>query len=97
MKKVIALNDHIIVELLQEIEEISEGGIVIPQTVVSKPQGYGKVVSLGSQVSAPVVIGDTVIFHRNAGMDIMIGKTILKVLKQPEVYAKLFDEKELMT
>lgn len=96
MKTLVAFNDHIIVEVLQEIEEISEGGIVIPETVTHKPQGYGKVISLGSQVNAPVVIGDTIIFHRNAGMDILVGKTILKVLKQPEVYAKLVDEKEPM-
>jgi co-chaperonin GroES (HSP10) len=94
MKKLIAVNDHIIVEVLQQIEEITEGGIVIPETVANKPQGYGKVKSTGSQVTIPVCVGDTIIFHRNAGMDIIMGKTILKVLKQPEVYAKLFDEEE---
>jgi co-chaperonin GroES (HSP10) len=83
------------VEVLQTIEEITDGGIVIPETVVNKPQGYGKVISTGSLVNIPVVVGDTIIFHSRGGMDIMLqGNKIFKVLKQQEVYGRLDEIRE---
>lgn len=91
MKKMIAVNDHVIVEVIQNMEEITDGGIVIPETVIARPQGYGKIVSLGAQVNIALSLGDTIMFHRNAGMDIIIGRALFKVLKQQEVYAR-FDE-----
>jgi len=94
MRKIIAVNDHVVVEILQEIEEITDAGIVIPEGVVKKPQGYGKIISVGSQVTIPLNIDDTIIFHKNGGMDVMLGNKIFKVLKQPEVYAKLENPKE---
>ena len=95
MKKLVAMNDHVIVEILQEIEEITDGGIVIPETVAKRPQGYGKVISVGSQVNIALNVGDTIIFHKNGGMDIMLqGNKVFKVLKQPEIYGRLEDVKE---
>jgi len=94
MKKLVAVNDHVIVQILQEIDEMTDGGIIIPESVVKKPQGYGKIISVGSQVNIALKVGDTIIFHKNGGMDVMIGNKIFKVLKQPEVYAKLLDVKE---
>jgi co-chaperonin GroES (HSP10) len=94
MRKLIAVNDHVIVEILQEVEEITDAGIVIPEGVVRKPQGYGKIISIGSQVNIALNLGDTIIFHKQSGMDIMIGNKIFKVLKQPEIYAKLENVKE---
>ena len=98
MKRLIAVNDHIIVEVLQEVEEvITDGGIVIPEIAVKSPQGYGRIISVGAQVTIPVGIGDIIIFHKNGGMDIMIGNKILKVLKQPEVYAQVQEIKEVVS
>ena len=95
MKKLVAMNDHVIVEILQEIEEITDGGIVIPETVAKRPQGYGKVISVGSQVNIALNVGDTIIFHKNGGMDIMLqGNKVFKVLKQPEIYGRLEDISE---
>lgn len=94
MRKLVAVNDHVIVEIIQELEEITDAGIVIPEGVVRKPQGYGKIISIGSQVNIALNIGDTIIFHKQGGMDIMIANKIFKVLKQPEIYAKLENVKE---
>ena len=98
MKKLIAVNDHIIVEVLHEVEEvISDGGIVIPDIAVKVPQGYGRVISVGAQVTIPVGVDDIIMFHKNGGMDIMILNKILKVLKQPEVYAQVQEIKEVVS
>jgi len=95
MKKLVAVSEHVIVEVLKEIEEVTDGGIIIPESVVHKPQGYGKVISMGSKVTIPVTIGDIIIFHKNGGMDIMLqGNKVFKVLKQPEIYGRLEDVKE---
>jgi len=92
MKNLYAVGENVIVEVLKTEtaeEEVIDSGIIIPETAIKRPQGYGKVLSTGSQVNIPVVVGDTIIFHKNGGMDIIVGKTIYKVLKQQEVYARL--------
>lgn len=91
MKIIEALNDHVIVDVLEQVEEITEGGIVIPETAVSKPQCYGYVLSVGPKVVSVLKSGDTIIFAKHGGQVIMSGKKILKVLKEGEIYGKLVE------
>jgi len=89
MKTIEALNDHVVVDVLEEVEEISEGGIVIPETVSSRPQCYGYVLSVGPKVVSILKPGDIVIFAKYGGQAVMNGKKILKVLKEGEIYGKM--------
>jgi len=57
------------------------------------PQGYGKVLSLGEEVANKRMnVGDILVFHTRAGMDMIRGKVVLKCLKYEEVYGILEDE-----
>jgi len=57
------------------------------------PQGYGKVLSLGEEVANKRMnVGDILVFHTRAGMDMIHGKVVLKCLKYEEVYGILEDE-----
>ena len=64
-------------------------GLVLPES--ADPQGYGKVVSVGELIDN-IKDGDYLVFHPRAGMDIVMNKTILKVLKYDELYGILQDD-----
>lgn len=82
---VYAVSDKIIVELMKVTK--SPGGLILPSNV-AQPQAYGKVVSCGEKVET-VSIGDYLIFHPGAGMDMLLNQQIYKVLKYDEIYGKL--------
>jgi len=87
MKFVKALKDKVIVEILRP-EERTEGGIIIPATVEKDPQGYGRVLSVGEEVTT-IKEGEIILFAKFGGQDIMIDNKIMKVLVYPEVYGVL--------
>jgi co-chaperonin GroES (HSP10) len=89
MKTVQAVYDKIIVSLDVNIENKTESGIFIPETATTgQPQKSGTVKSIGEKVSYKdkLNIGDIIIFHPRAGMDILLGKEVMKVLNEGEVY-----------
>lgn len=70
----------------------SSAGILIPE-IAQDPQGYGRVVSVGlDAANKEIKLDDILIFHTRAGMDMIQGKTVLKVVKYEEVYGILHDE-----
>ena len=85
MKKIQAINDHVIVEVIQDTEKKSEGGIVLPETVETEPQRYGKVISVGPNID-DIKVDDVVAFAKFGGQDIILNRVIIKVLKKPEIY-----------
>jgi co-chaperonin GroES (HSP10) len=84
-----ALNDHVVVELIESVEETSEGGIIIPQSIVNRPQKYGIVISVGPSVEQSIQEGDLLIFAKHGGQDIILNNIVLKVLKVSEIYGKV--------
>ena len=84
--KIEALNDHVIVKIVDNIEIKTDGGIVIPETVIMEPQKYGIVISRGPKCDANIEEGDTIIFAKHGGQDIIIDNKSVKVLKQGEIY-----------
>lgn len=68
----------------------TKGGIIIPEAA-GEPQGYGLVASLGEDVKN-VKIGDVLVFHPRAGMDMLLDKKLLKTLKYDEVYGILDED-----
>ena len=82
----IAVNDKIIVKLLEE-DDKTEGGIIVPEVAKNnlKPQAFGKVTSVGTLVSE-IQVGDTIMFNKHGGMDIILDRNLCKVLKYDEVY-----------
>ena len=83
-----AIEDKIIVEFLRTTK--TETGLIIPD-VAQDPQGYGKVLSVGEQVKN-IKVGDTLVFHMRAGMDLILNKKVQKCLKSEEVYGILEDD-----
>jgi len=83
--KIDAINEHVIVEVLnQSTEQKSDGGIVLPGMAINPPQGMGTVLSIGPKCTQGMNIGDTIVFAKHGGQDIMDipTKKIYKVLKE---------------
>jgi len=85
----IAVNDKIIVKLLDE-ENKTEGGIIVPEVAQGKlrPQGMGEVTSVGELVKE-IGVGDIIMFNKHGGMDIILDRNLCKVLKYDEIYGIL--------
>jgi len=92
MVDIIAVKDKIVVSITPK-DRVTDGGIIVPDSVDSvTPQNSGEVISVGKDVES-IEVGDVALFHERGGMDIMLGKITLKVLKYDEVYAVLKPEK----
>ena len=81
------VTDKIILRIIKD--SMTKGGIHIPDAVKLNPQTTGKVMSKGCETGDEIKVGDIVICHNHAGMDIVIDGEIMKVVIESEVYAIL--------
>lgn len=89
------LDDRIVVEPLAA-EEMTSGGIVLPDSAKEKPQrgtviavGIGKLLDNGNRSEMSVVLGDEVIYGKYSGSDIEIEGREVKILRESDVLAKV--------
>lgn len=87
------LGDRIIVKAVSA-EEMTAGGIVLPDSVQEKPQegdvvaiGPGTQLSTGKKVPMDVAIGDRVIYGKYAGTEVKIGAEEYVIVRQDDVLA----------
>jgi chaperonin GroES len=87
------LADRIIVKP-SEAEEVTKGGIVLPDSAQEKPRegeviavGPGKVLENGTLVPVEVKVGDKVMYAKYGGTEIKIGREEYVILRQDDVLA----------
>jgi chaperonin GroES len=89
------LGDRLIVQVLEE-EEITESGIVLPDTAKEKPQ-RGRVLAVGPGgrnedgefVPMDLAEGDEVIFSKYGGTEVKLGTEEYLILRESDVLAKV--------
>ncbi|MGC8880360.1 MAG: co-chaperone GroES [Anaerolineae bacterium] len=87
------LGDRVIVEPL-ESEEVTPGGIVLPETAKERPQ-KGKVLAVGpgarddqgKRIPIDVKVGDTVLYGRYSGTEVKIKDKKYLILRESDVLA----------
>jgi len=89
------IDDRVVVEV-EEAEEKTEGGIVLPDTAKEKPQkgkviavGKGKLLPQGERLNCSLKKGDRILFGKYAGTEVKYEGKEYKILKESEVLAKL--------
>lgn len=89
------LDDRIVV-LVEESEEKTAGGILLPDTAKQKPQrgkivaaGPGKLRETGERLALSVVVGDVVLFGRYSGSDVEVNGHEYKIMRESDVLAKM--------
>ena len=88
-----AKKDKVITEVLMKGKTSS--GLILPE-IASEPQGYGRVISVGEEVTG-FSEGDIIVHHSNGGMVVVLESKMLRVLKEEEVYGILIDENIIST
>jgi len=88
------LADRLVVKPIER-EEVTKGGIVLPDTVREKPQegkilavGAGRVSEDGKRIAMDVKVGDVVIYAKYAGTEIKIDGEELVILREGDILAK---------
>ena len=88
------LADRVVIEPLDE-EEMTSGGIIVPETAKEKPQrgkilavGPGRKDDEGKLVLMDVKVGDTVLYAKYAGTEVKLDSdTSVLVLRESDVLA----------
>ena len=87
--------DRLVVRPIER-EEVTKGGIVLPDTAKEKPQ-EGKVLAVGPgklsedgkvRIAMDVKVGDTVIYAKYGGSEIKIDDEELLILNESNILAK---------
>ena len=89
------LADRVVVEPIEQ-EEITAGGIVLPETAKEKPQkgtvlavGPGRMLDSGERSPVGVKVGDQVLFGKYGGTDIEVDGEDVKILRESDILAKI--------
>jgi chaperonin GroES len=88
------LADRLVVKPIQR-EEVTKGGIVLPDTAKEKPQegevlavGPGRLSEDGKRIAMDVKVGDIVIYAKYGGTEIKIENEELIILRESDILAK---------
>jgi chaperonin GroES len=88
------LGDRVLVKPMAK-EEITKGGIVLPDTVKEKPQegevlavGLGKNSDKGVRIPMEVKLGDIVLYAKYDGTEIKLDGEDLIILRESDILAK---------
>jgi chaperonin GroES len=89
------LDDRVVVEPM-EAEEMTAGGIVLPDTAKEKPQrgtvlavGPGKLLDNGQRGEISVAVGDEVIYGKYSGSEVEVAGREVKILRESDILAKV--------
>jgi len=88
------LGDRIVVKPLPR-DEVTKGGIIIPDTAKEKPQegevvavGPGRVSDSGKRIAMEVAVGDKVVYNKYSGTEFKIDDVEYMILRESDVIAK---------
>lgn len=87
------LHDRILVKPA-EAEEVTKGGIIIPDTAKEKPQqgevvavGNGKVNEEGKLIPMELSVGDKVLYGKYSGTEVSVDGDELLMMRESDVFA----------
>jgi chaperonin GroES len=88
------LADRLVVKPIEK-EEMTKGGIILPDTAKEKPQdgevlavGPGRLSDDGKRIPMSVAIGDRVVYAKYGGTEIKIDDEELIILRESDILAK---------
>jgi len=89
------LDDRVVVEAV-DAEEMTSGGIVLPDAAQEKPQrgtvvaiGPGRLMDSGSRGELTITVGDEIIYGKYGGSDVEVDGDEYKILREVDILAKV--------
>lgn len=93
--KIRPLQDRLVIQRLEE-DDVTSGGIVIPDNAKEKPirgkvlaAGPGKILETGERRALDIKVGDKVLFAKYGGTEVKIDSEELLVMREDDVLAVL--------
>jgi len=94
MAKIEPLGDRVVIKPTAK-EDVSKGGIVLPDTAQEKPQegkiiavGPGRLTEDGNRIAMEVKKGDKVIYSKYAGTEFKLDDEELVIMREGDILAK---------
>ncbi|MCK4843858.1 MAG: co-chaperone GroES [Dehalococcoidia bacterium] len=94
MTKIEPLGDRVVIKPTPK-EDVSKGGIVLPDTAKEKPQegkiiavGPGRLTEDGKRIAMEVKKGDKVIYSKYAGTEFKLDDEELVIMREGDILAK---------
>ena len=94
MAKIEPLGDRVVIKPTAK-EDVSKGGIVLPDTAKEKPQegkiiavGPGRLTEDGKRIAMEVKKGDKVIYSKYAGTEFKLDDDDLVIMREGDILAK---------
>jgi len=94
MAKIEPLGDRVVIKPTPK-EEVSKGGIVLPDTAKEKPQegeiiavGPGRLTEDGKRIAIEGKVGDKVIYSKYAGTEFKLDDEELVIMRESDILAK---------
>ena len=88
------LGDRILVEIIEETEQKTAGGLYVPDTAKEKSQrgkvvavGSGKTLDNGTKLALEVSVGDTVYFAKYGGTEVTLEGKNYSILAERDILA----------
>ena len=88
------LADRLVVKPIER-EDITKGGIFLPDTAKEKPQegkvlavGPGRLTEDGKRITMDVKVGDIVIYAKYGGTEIKVNDEEVMILRESDILAK---------
>ena len=88
------LGDRVVIEIIEESEQKTAGGLIVPDTAKEKSQrgkviavGAGKTLDSGSKVAVEVSAGDTVYFAKYGGTEVSDAGKTYTILSERDILA----------
>ena len=89
------LGDRIVIKPVEQ-EEVSKGGLLLPDTARERPQegevvaaGPGRMTDEGSRIPMELIVGDKVLYAKYAGTEITEEEEDYLVLRESDILAKI--------
>lgn len=94
-RKIEPMGDRIVIKAVEQ-EEVTKGGIFLPDTAKERPQegkviavGPGRLTDDGKRVAVDLKVGDIVIYSKFAGTEISENNEDYLILTERDILAKL--------
>jgi len=93
MAKIRPLHERVLVKRLEE-EEVSKGGIIIPDSAKEKPAegevvavGNGRISDDGKVTPLDVKVGDKILFSKYSGTDVNVDGSEFLIMREDDILA----------
>ena len=92
----VPLGDRILVKRSDNDEQMTSGGIIIPDTAKEKPQegevvaiGNGRLLDSGDRQPVDVAVGDLILFAKYGGTEVTYDNNEYLILREDDILAKV--------